>query len=225
MDDYSIDRIEGNIAVLYRRGMSIEIELSSLPEGVKEGDVLCLDKDGKFVLDTEKTQRIRSENSAVQDEVFDNSYEIRPDVNRKTLVKEAESILFNSTNAELKHLFTELCVMAVGLLLALGLVFFDIGGFSRSIIEHNISKYLGTLCLVFFASVGVLIFAASVVAALFTVRKLRRHVNTYKFNLRRAEEKLNIAGDYTGIAPEVFKRYDNIFKQISISLKNREKKT
>lgn len=37
---YSIDRIEGNYALLERDGETLNILLSELPEGVQEGDVL-----------------------------------------------------------------------------------------------------------------------------------------------------------------------------------------
>lgn len=45
-----IDRIEGGIAVAEAKGEMIELPLSNLPCGVKEGSVLVL-KDGAYVLD------------------------------------------------------------------------------------------------------------------------------------------------------------------------------
>ena len=52
---YSIDRIENNIAVLenLEDKEKIEIEISFLPEGIKEGSILLF-KDGKYELDLDE---------------------------------------------------------------------------------------------------------------------------------------------------------------------------
>lgn len=62
MEFWSIDRLEGSFAVCEgddRRQK--EIPLADLPEGVNEGDILCL-VDGEYRIDREETQRRREEN-------------------------------------------------------------------------------------------------------------------------------------------------------------------
>ncbi len=59
IEEFTLDRIEGNIAVLENRntGKFIEIEKDKLPKGTKGGDIL--DKiNGKFILNVEKTNNI-----------------------------------------------------------------------------------------------------------------------------------------------------------------------
>ncbi len=59
IEEFTLDRIEGNIAVLEDRntGKIIEIEKDKLPKGTKDGDIL--DKiNGKFILNVEKTNNI-----------------------------------------------------------------------------------------------------------------------------------------------------------------------
>lgn len=43
---YSIDRIEGDYAVLEQDGVLTNVPLSELPEGVREGDLLVPTQDG-----------------------------------------------------------------------------------------------------------------------------------------------------------------------------------
>ena len=57
MQEFSVDRLEGNIVVLENRenGEKIEIEKNKLPSNLKEGDILkCVN--GKYSLEKEKTQ-------------------------------------------------------------------------------------------------------------------------------------------------------------------------
>lgn len=59
IEEFTLDRVEGNIAVLEDRntGKIIEIEKDKLPKGTKDGDIL--DKiNGKFILNVEKTNNI-----------------------------------------------------------------------------------------------------------------------------------------------------------------------
>lgn len=57
IQEFSIDRIEGNIIVLENRknGEIVNLEKSRLPSNIKEGDILkCIN--GKYMLDKEKTK-------------------------------------------------------------------------------------------------------------------------------------------------------------------------
>lgn len=59
IEEFTLDRVEENIAVLEDRntGKIIEIEKDKLPKGTKDGDIL--DKiNGKFILNVEKTNNI-----------------------------------------------------------------------------------------------------------------------------------------------------------------------
>lgn len=59
IEEFTLDRIEGNIAILEDRktGKITEIEKDKLPKETKEGDIL--DKiNGKFILNIDKTKNI-----------------------------------------------------------------------------------------------------------------------------------------------------------------------
>ena len=57
IEEFSIDRFEGDIAVLENRktGKTIEIERNKLPENSKEGDILKK-INGKYSLEAERTK-------------------------------------------------------------------------------------------------------------------------------------------------------------------------
>ena len=59
---YTVDRIEGDIAVLYDDGDNkSDIAVSELPEDLKEGDILRFDEEnGVYIIDKEKTREIKS---------------------------------------------------------------------------------------------------------------------------------------------------------------------
>ncbi len=55
---YSVDRIEENVAVLEDDNeKKINVDVSSLPQGTSECDVLVKDKNGLFVKDDEEKKR------------------------------------------------------------------------------------------------------------------------------------------------------------------------
>ena len=56
IEEFSIDRFEGNIAIIENRKNQnkIEIEKEKLPKQVKEGDIIKK-INGKYILDSEKT--------------------------------------------------------------------------------------------------------------------------------------------------------------------------
>ena len=64
MVQYSIDRIEGDIAVLIQNetGEALEISVGSLPSEAKEADILRYDGSSYFV-DQIETERTKKENS------------------------------------------------------------------------------------------------------------------------------------------------------------------
>ena len=60
---YTVDRIEGDFAVLYDDGDNkSDVEVSGLPEDLKEGDILRFDEDtGVYIIDKEKADQIKSD--------------------------------------------------------------------------------------------------------------------------------------------------------------------
>ena len=226
MNEYYIKRIEGNTAVLIKGGLSINVPLVSLPDGVCEGEVLLLNEQGMYVRPDEKAEKQNNENSSSRDELFQGeTYDIKQGVNRSTLYAEVCSTLYRSTLSELKHMITEFILLVVSICAILPLVFVDLERFRLAIVHGDISIYIGTLCSVVLASVGAIGLILSCVSMFRTFRKLKRHVITYKGNLRRMQDKLETNGIYTGITPEEEGRFDNVFTQISESVKNREKNT
>ncbi len=61
IEEFSVDRFEGDIAVLENRktGKIEEIEKNKLPNGIKEGDILQKIK-GKYNIDKVKTQEVKN---------------------------------------------------------------------------------------------------------------------------------------------------------------------
>lgn len=226
MNEYYIKRIEGDTAVLIKGGLSINVTLVSLPDGVCEGEVLLLNDKGQYVRPDDKAEKQNNESSSSRDELFQGeTYDIKQGVNRSTLYAEVCSTLYRSTLGELKHMISELILLVVSACVILPLVFVDLERFRLAIVHGDISSYLSTLCSVVLASVGVIGLILSCVSLFSTFRKLKRHVITYKGNLRRMKDKLETNGIYTGITPEEEGRFDNVFTQISESVKNREKNT
>lgn len=70
MNKYSVDRIENQFAVLEFGDDFIQIELKELPPGVKEGDVLMRDENGKLFIDEKATQQIKNELFELQNSLF-----------------------------------------------------------------------------------------------------------------------------------------------------------
>lgn len=69
-----IDRFEGTLAICEDADRNFfGIELSELPLGAKEGDVLRVnDDEGTVQVDTEETKRRRAEGKRLQDKLFRN---------------------------------------------------------------------------------------------------------------------------------------------------------
>lgn len=62
MEFWIVDRIEGGFAVCEGTNRTtVDLPLSKLPAGIKEGDVIRLDG-GVYQIDKEETQRRREEN-------------------------------------------------------------------------------------------------------------------------------------------------------------------
>jgi len=59
---YTVDRIEGDIAVLYDDDDNkSDIEIAKLPENLKEGDILRFDEEAHvYIIDKERTNQIKS---------------------------------------------------------------------------------------------------------------------------------------------------------------------
>ena len=68
---YAVDRIEGDVAVCecLETGVLLSVEVSELPQGVKEGDVVVKGVDG-FAFDEEQTEDRRSRLSSRLDRLF-----------------------------------------------------------------------------------------------------------------------------------------------------------
>jgi len=66
-----IDRFEGSVAVVEFNGNnSKNINLTDLPAGIKEGDVILFD-DGKWQLDQNQTARLKAEIDVLARDVFE----------------------------------------------------------------------------------------------------------------------------------------------------------
>ena len=67
---YSVDRIENGKAVCEDEKQNIiNIEISLLPEGIREGDILEV-KDGKFVICRDDTEKRRKQMADLQASLF-----------------------------------------------------------------------------------------------------------------------------------------------------------
>ncbi len=226
MNEYYIKRIEGGTAVLIKGGLSINVPLVSLPDGVGEGEVLLLNEQGMYVRPDDKAEKQDVDSFSSRDELFQGeTYDIRKGINRSTLYSEVCSTLYRSTLSELKYMIPELILLAVSVCAMLTITFVDWQRFSMSIKDHDITSYLGTICAVFLTSVGTLGLILACFTLFRTFRKLKRHVITYKGNLRRMQDKLETNGIFIPLKPEEEGRFASIFTQISESLKNREKNT
>lgn len=61
--NYVIDRIEGDIAVLYDESkIAVDVQISELYPNPKEGDWLVFEE-GKYTFDNELTEKMRKRNS------------------------------------------------------------------------------------------------------------------------------------------------------------------
>jgi len=70
MKTYTIDRFEGDLAMLETDSRQIvEIPRSALPAGAKEGDVVR-EEDGRFWIDKEETARLREQTRRLEDELW-----------------------------------------------------------------------------------------------------------------------------------------------------------
>ena len=59
-EHWMIDRFEENYAVCERAdGSTVDVDRSSLPEGVAEGDCLILDQNGEWSIDRDATEARR----------------------------------------------------------------------------------------------------------------------------------------------------------------------
>lgn len=66
-----IDRFDGGYAVCENDdGEAFEIELSRLPSGVREGDVLAMSDGGEIMRDKEETQRRRKKIKDLEDTLW-----------------------------------------------------------------------------------------------------------------------------------------------------------
>ena len=72
MDYYSIDRLEGDFAVLERPDKSfISVPLSELPEGAGEGCLLTLNPDGSYTLEARAAAETKKRLLDIQNQLFD----------------------------------------------------------------------------------------------------------------------------------------------------------
>ena len=70
MKKLTVDRIEGNFAVCECEDLShIDIPLSDLSFGVKEGNILIVDDDGNFSLDLSEEEKMRQKIIALQNKL------------------------------------------------------------------------------------------------------------------------------------------------------------
>lgn len=66
-----VDRIENDVAVLEKDDLShININLSDLPEGTKEGSVIILNADGSYKLDLDEEEARKKKMLELQKKLF-----------------------------------------------------------------------------------------------------------------------------------------------------------
>ena len=71
MRTLTIDRFEGNFAICEdAEGKYFGIELSELPKGAAEGDILDINDEGELSVNAEKTAARRSKMKKKQDELW-----------------------------------------------------------------------------------------------------------------------------------------------------------
>ncbi len=70
MERYTVDRIEENIAVCEKEDMTfVQINISELPQGIKDGD--CIVKDnGIYTIDISETEKRKAEVDKLLDDIF-----------------------------------------------------------------------------------------------------------------------------------------------------------
>ena len=70
MKKFTVDRIEGEIAVLKcENGSFVNMELASLPKNIREGDIIRFDSNSCF-LSTEETDHRRRKMQKLMDKLF-----------------------------------------------------------------------------------------------------------------------------------------------------------
>ena len=70
MKKFTLDRIEGEIAVLEcENGSFVEMELASLPKNIREGDIIRFDANSCF-LSEDETARRRQKMRKLMDKLF-----------------------------------------------------------------------------------------------------------------------------------------------------------
>lgn len=69
MENYIIDRIEEDFAVIECDGEMLNIKLNILPEGVKSGDVLTK-SDGNFIINQQEQQTRQQKILKLQQDLF-----------------------------------------------------------------------------------------------------------------------------------------------------------
>ncbi len=70
MNQYGIDRFEGNVAVLVdAEGMAITVERGLLPPGAREGDIVMYDGENYHTNEAETAEK-RAESRSLIDELF-----------------------------------------------------------------------------------------------------------------------------------------------------------
>lgn len=73
IEEFTIDRFEGNIAVCENRETKemINVNIKDLPEGVKEGTILTY-KEGRFFLNKDKEQEVSQRIKEKMDNLWNN---------------------------------------------------------------------------------------------------------------------------------------------------------
>lgn len=69
MNQYIIDRFEGEYAVCEHDGEMVDIAKVFLPKNAKAGDVIA-ERDGKYMIDQKQTDERRKRVIRLQDELF-----------------------------------------------------------------------------------------------------------------------------------------------------------
>ena len=70
MNEYLVEKIDGETAVLVKGGLTLNVPLSGLPENVREGDLLVLNKNGIYELPDGGVKNSDVEADGVRDGLF-----------------------------------------------------------------------------------------------------------------------------------------------------------
>ena len=150
-------------------------------------------------------------------------YNIRPDVDYKSLQNDAENKLLDNVCKEAKRFRDYLILCALSLLMILTCLLVDKHRFENSIVNHDITAYLGGIGATLLAVIGLFIFIIAVIGLFKCLKRIKVLISVYKVDLKKAKETLENYNIFMDIPTEDINKYNNVFRLTANSLKNRKK--